>query len=67
MANRHLARSVVLQSLFEWDFRDNNDPVLPSAIERDAAEFAPGNSDLSFMQDLGKGVLSKRQELDTII
>jgi N utilization substance protein B len=67
MANRHLARSVVLQSLFEWDFRDQKDSVLSGAISRDAAEFAPGNSDTSFMQDLGAGVLSKRPELDLII
>ncbi|HVT74907.1 MAG TPA: transcription antitermination factor NusB [Candidatus Paceibacterota bacterium] len=67
MANRHLARSVVLQSLFEWDFRDKAEAVLQDAIVRDAAEFAPGNSDVSFMQELGKGVLSKRSEIDTII
>lgn len=67
MANRHLARSVVLQSLFEWDFRDQDGAVLPPAIERNATEFAPGNSDLAFMQELGDGVLKKRPELDTII
>ncbi len=67
MANRHLARSVVLQSLFEWDFRDKTDSILAEAIVRDAAEFAPGNGDVSFMQELGKGVLSKRPEIDTII
>ncbi|HVU06804.1 MAG TPA: transcription antitermination factor NusB [Candidatus Paceibacterota bacterium] len=67
MANRHLARSVVLQSLFEWDFRDKSDAILSDAISRDAAEFAPGNSDVSFMQELGKGVISKRSEIDTII
>ncbi|MDE1874896.1 MAG: transcription antitermination factor NusB [Patescibacteria group bacterium] len=76
MANRHLARSVVLQSLFEWDFRDNksdkkSDGLLVDAIDRDATEFAPGikrgDADMKFMQDLGKGVLSKRPEIDTII
>lgn len=67
MANRHLARSVVLQALFEWDFRDNKDDILPGAIERDAAEFASGNSDVAFMQELAAGVLSKRPEIDTII
>ncbi len=56
MANRHLARSVVLQSLFEWDFRDQKASVLSDAIVRDAAEFAPGNADLTFMEELGQGV-----------
>src|SRR4051812_35748169 len=67
MANRHLARSVVLQSLFEWDFRDQTDSILSDAISRDAGEFAPGNSDVAFMQELGAGVLSKRPEIDLII
>jgi transcription antitermination protein NusB len=67
MANRHLARSVVLQSLFEWDFRDQKESVLSDAIIRDAQEFAPGNTDISFMQELGEGVLKKRPEIDTII
>lgn len=67
MANRHLARSVVLQSLFEWDFRDKNDAILSDAVRRDAAEFAPGNADVSFMEELAQGVVSKRPEIDTII
>ncbi len=67
MANRHLARSVVLQSLFEWDFRDQKNSILSDAIVRDAAEFAPGGADLTFMEDLGQGVLKKRSEIDTII
>jgi N utilization substance protein B len=68
MANRHLARSVVLQSLFEWDFRGNADTVLAPAIDRNASEFAPSNgTELKFMQDLGTHILSKRPEIDLII
>ena len=67
MANRHLARSVVLQSLFEWDFRDQNTSILSDAITRDASEFAPGTTDVTFMQELGQGVLKKQPEIDMII
>lgn len=68
MANRHLARSVVLQSLFEWDFRGNVDAGLSTSVERNAGEFAPGSAtELAFMQDLGAGILSKRPEIDLII
>jgi len=67
MANRHLARSVVLQSLFEWDFRSHKDSELSLAVIRDAAEFAPGQNDLGFMQELASGVLKKQSEIDTII
>lgn len=67
MANRHLARSVVLQSLFEWDFRDHNEGILSDALVRDAEEFAPGNTDMKFMEELGAGVVKKRPEIDMII
>ncbi len=68
MANRHLARSVVLQSLFEWDFRGNVDTVLSASVDRNAAEFAPsGSTELAFMQALATGILSKRPEIDLII
>ncbi len=67
MANRHLARSVVLQSLFEWDFRDQKDVLLPEAVARNVAEFAPGQADAFFMRELCDGVLKKRPEIDLII
>lgn len=67
MANRHLSRSIVLQSLFEWDFREKDDALLSDIIRRNAEEFAPGMSDFSFMKNLGENVLKKRSELDLII
>ncbi len=67
MANRHLARSVVLQSLFEGDMRAMSEEALLLAVRRNAAEFAPGVSDSSFMETLAKNVLAKRPELDMII
>jgi len=67
MANRHLARSVVLQSLFESDMRNVGEDALLASIRRNAAEFAPGVSDVSFMETLAKNVLVKRPELDLII
>jgi N utilization substance protein B len=68
MANRHLSRSVVLQSLFEWDFRglSNNEDVL-EMITRIAHEFAPGMGDFSFIKELMTNVLAKRNDLDKII
>ncbi len=67
MANRHLSRSVVLQSLFEWDFRGQNDKQAKEIVARNAKEFAPGMGDISFIADLTTNVLSKRQDLDKII
>lgn len=67
MANRHLARSVVLQSLFESDMRNLGEKELLSSVKRNAAEFAPGVSDVSFMETLATSVVAKRGELDMII
>jgi len=67
MANRHLSRSVVLQSLFEWDFNGAQSDVAPSILSRNTKEFAPGLTDDIFISDLTKGIVAKREELDSII
>ncbi len=67
MANRHLSRSVVLQTLFEWDFRNSTSTDATDTLERNAAEFAPAAGDLPFMQDVLKGVIARKQDLDLVI
>lgn len=67
MANRHLSRSIALQSLFEWDFRGQKDSDIKSAITRNAKEFAPGMADISFAESLIKGILGKRDNIDDVI
>ncbi len=73
MANRHLSRSIVLQTLFEWDFRRENgqeewtDGKLREAIKRNLEEFAPGLKDDTFVSALAAEVLAKRPTVDEII
>ena len=67
MANRHLARSIVMQTLFEWDFSSRSFDEAVTVLHRNIDEFAPGVSDGSFMEELLKGVLSKQKDLDVII
>ena len=67
MANRHLSRSIVLQSLFEWDLNDIEKKDVPEVLERNIEEFAPNNTDLPFMEKLLDGVLQKQGELDLVI
>ncbi len=67
MANRHLSRSIVLQSLYEWDFGHKSQEEALDIFSRNAQEFAPGMGDFAFMDKLIKGVLGKQTELDTII
>lgn len=68
MANRHLARSVVLQTLFELDFHGFSDEVdVDASLNRNCEEFAPGSNDMAFMRDRVDGVRRKRPDLDAII
>lgn len=67
MANRHLSRSIVLQSLFEWDFRNESFEEALEVFKRNVDEFAPGQGDFAFMEGLFKGVLEKQKDLDLII
>lgn len=78
MANRHLSRSLALQSLFEWDMREYDAPppaglpdggalALQKITARNAAEFAPGLEDDTFTQKLTEGVIAERAQLDNII
>jgi transcription antitermination protein NusB len=67
MANRHLARSIVLQTLFEWDFLGKKDDLVADILLRNIDEFASGVSDISFLQTLSFGVVQKNKELDKII
>ncbi len=67
MANRHLARSVVLQTLFEWDTAGTPDAEVLGILTRNAAEFGGSDTDRPFMETLLSGVIAKRPDLDLII
>ena len=68
MANRHIARSIVLQTLFELDFRDNSPLEIPEEIlVRNALEFASDVVDINFVRSLLNGVLSKKEDIDLVI
>jgi N utilization substance protein B len=67
MANRHLSRSIVLQSLFEWDLNALEKKAVHEVLGRNVAEFAPNKTDLPFMEKLLDGVMAKQPELDLII
>src|SRR3989338_350683 len=66
MATRHLARSVVLQSLYEWDFYGQKND-LAEVVERNMQEFAPGINEPDFVWRIVKGVVEHLDYLDKII
>ena len=67
MANRHLSRSIVLQTLFEWDFSDENKDNIKDVLKRNLKEFAPGFEDDVFVFALLDQVFKKQKVIDEII
>src|SRR3989338_7888094 len=74
MANRHLSRSIVLQTLFEWDFVSTSgqnkawtDKKTKEVLNKNLKEFAPGLEDNVFVFSLVGEVLKKCKAVDEII
>ena len=74
MANRHLSRSIVLQTLFEWDFVSTSgqnkawtDKKTKEVLNKNLKEFAPGLEDNVFVFSLVEEVLKKCKAVDEII
>ncbi len=67
MANRHLARSIAMQSLYEWDFKGKKDENLDEIVKKNIEEFAPGLEDDSFVYHLAKQTLANRGKIDPLI
>lgn len=66
MRTRHFARTIVLQSLFEFDASDwNGDPhaILDSTIQ----EYSPKSPHRGFMIRLLDTILAKKEEIDAVI
>ena len=67
MSNRHLARSIAMQALFEWDFRGQPADILPTIVDRDLREFGPGLDETEFAKKIIDEVVGNMKEIDTLI
>ena len=67
MANRHLSRSIALQSLYEWDFKECKDSQVDEIVEHNIKEFGPGMDDNSFVYELVRNILKNRDKIDPLI
>jgi len=65
MSNRHLARSIAMQTLFEWDFRGKPTAALPAIMEHNLKEFGEGlNQEKEFTAALVDEVITHQEEID---
>ena len=66
MATRHLIRTVILQTLYEWDFYKREHDVT-EILERNMQEFAPGVDEPDFGWRILKGIAEHLQAIDETI
>jgi len=67
MSNRHLSRTIAMQTLYQWDFNGQKDESLDSLLEYNIKEFAPGFNDEGFTKHLVEGVIKNIKEIDELI
>ncbi len=67
MSNRHLARTIALQTLYEWDFHQQNLSDIHEVLQRNMGEFAPDFDDNKFSESLVDGVIVNIAKIDTEI
>jgi N utilization substance protein B len=66
MATRHISRSIVMQSLYEWDFGKEVKEFM-ELVHKNTDEFGAGLEEKDFIFELAEGVIEKREILDKII
>ena len=67
MANRHLSRSIAMQTLFELDFNNFDESKIKEILGRNLEEFAPGLEDATFTGKIVSGVIKNQKKIDEII
>lgn len=66
-SNRHLGRIVALQSLYEYDFREDDGRNLDEISKRNFGQYDDVIDDEGFVFDLIKLVDNKQKEVDDVI
>lgn len=67
MAQRHLARSIIMQTLFDLDFNGFEEGRIESALDHSLGEFGAGIDNADFIRETTRNVVNKRKVLDEII
>jgi N utilization substance protein B len=67
MGSRHLSRSIVLQTLYEWDFHNLKDEDVRSIFERNLNNLGQGLEDDSYPKNLLEGILAHWGDLNRLI
>lgn len=69
-SNRHLGRIIALQTLYEFEFREqceDKDVTLDGVLDRSIERYKDTVDDTDFIKQLVHGVVEKKAELDAIL
>lgn len=67
MANRHLLRTIVMQTLYEWDFYGKDKSRVEEFLQKNIDEFAQGAEKEDFLFATMSGIIDHAEEIDKII
>lgn len=67
MSNRHLARTIALQTLYQWDFNGQDKKNIEESVRRNLNNFAPQFDDKGFIENLITGVVGNQDKIDALI
>ena len=67
MSNRHLARTIAMQTLYEWDFNNRTITDVVGLLKENFKQFAPDFSDDGFAESIIRGVAEHQADIDSTI
>lgn len=68
MSSRHLARTIILQALYQWDFRGQPSPAISTIIEQNLAEFGVGvENEQEYIEKTINAIIENLPKIDKVI
>ena len=68
MSNRHLARSIIMQALYQWDFRGKPTAALPAIVKQNIVEFGAGlEENTGYVEETTKKIIEQISQIDGVI
>jgi len=68
MSSRHLARSIIMQALYQWDFRGQPTVAIPAIIKQNLAEFGAGvETEKGYIEKTINAIIDNLSKIDKVI
>ncbi|MEK7644303.1 MAG: transcription antitermination factor NusB [Patescibacteria group bacterium] len=68
MSKRHVARSIIMQSLYQWDFKNQPTAAVPAIVAQNIKEFGAGVEETKeYIEDTVNAVIDNQPKIDALI